>query len=284
MRICELIVSAVSAAPIDLRRDLLQNIVVGGGRWGGWANLAQRLETRLAECLRAHYGPGAYRLPRIKVIKPPEAGASIWMGGSILASIMRSRVPYITADTWRATVEARRRRKGQAAKETTAADAGAPDGDCPPHLLRQDSAPLFASERAHAWDAALLPAAKEAWEVAARERARELVSAAPSLSAALPPELCDLVVDALAQHVMQPCDLRAAAYLPPAEEGIPASADDATLASALRDQLSLDGAVSEAEEAEYAARRLAAYAPCVEELKRWIDQHGHRFAHVEMRS
>ena len=67
VQLAELVMSAIMSAPIDTRRDLLGNIVIGGGRWGGWPQLASHLTSWLEPLV-------ASRLPALpplslKVIK-----------------------------------------------------------------------------------------------------------------------------------------------------------------------------------------------------------------------
>jgi hypothetical protein len=51
MQLTALVTSAVMSAPIDTRRDLLRSVLVGGGRWGGWAGLAARALRRALRML-----------------------------------------------------------------------------------------------------------------------------------------------------------------------------------------------------------------------------------------
>ena len=51
MQLTSLVMSAVMSAPIDTRRQLLQNIIIGGGSWGGWPQLQSHLTSRLEDWL-----------------------------------------------------------------------------------------------------------------------------------------------------------------------------------------------------------------------------------------
>ena len=322
MQLTTLVGSAVMAAPIDTRRDLLSNVIIGGGRWGGWPHLASHLTSRLEGWLawrltataalpsttaqsysglasaigakrREHSqapcgssppsapplaievegnssGPSSDHMayppkipttkpPKVVVIQPPEAGASVWIGGSILASTMRSRVPYLTADAWRARQQ-----------EERAADGP----NTPPHLLAQDSGPLLQREVWGGWDSSLLPGDRRAWESAARRRASALVHAAPSLCAVLPTELLETVAASLLGQsgwltssglaLSPPC---ARAFLPPPDDTLMKAA---STGSAVVDELaalSLESIVVAREDSELAALRRA-YAPCVAELRK----------------
>ena len=103
-RLGSLLTSAVEAAPIDTRRDLLRNILIGGGRWGGWRNLQAHLHRQIDGWLatrRQGERSGAVRTPMaIRVIQPPESGASAWIGGSILGSLGNRSYSMISADEW----------------------------------------------------------------------------------------------------------------------------------------------------------------------------------------
>lgn len=93
MHLGSLLAEAIEAAPIDVRRDLLRNVIVCGGRWGGWPKLREHLCAQLDEWLlrRRASQPtmrdGQANPMMAKVIHPPEAGASAWIGGSILGSL-----------------------------------------------------------------------------------------------------------------------------------------------------------------------------------------------------
>ena len=236
-----LVTSAVMSAPIDTRRALLQSVVIGGGRWGGWTQLKSHLQSRLEAWLAARCSGGpilpaiATHLqncpPPVKVIQPPEARGAVWLGGSVLGSIMRTRVPYLTADIWRARQQPR---------------GGEAEGDTPPHLLRQDSGPQLQFEAGDQWTASLLPTDRPAWEAAARARALALVHAAPSLCAKLPAELCAAIADVLLEQsgLLSNAELRATAHLPPRDDSIYSTVDAVAQAAAALSALSLDAAAA----------------------------------------
>ncbi|KAH7103140.1 actin 1 [Auriculariales sp. MPI-PUGE-AT-0066] len=72
------IYASIMACDLDIRRELYQNIVLSGGTtmYPGLAERIQSEITRLA--------PSGVR---VKVVAPPERKYSVWIGGSILASL-----------------------------------------------------------------------------------------------------------------------------------------------------------------------------------------------------
>ena len=249
MQLTSLVTSAVMSAPIDTRRQLLQNVIIAGGRWGGWPQLQSHLTSRLEDWLTSRRQKVA-----VKVIKPPEAGASVWIGGSVLGGLMRTRVPYLTPTSWRARQEL---------PVATHEEAG---NTCPAHLLRQDSGPLLLQEAWGQWDSRLLPADELAWGGDAHKLALALVCAAPSVCAKLPLELRDVIAAALLRQVdwLTIASPRARAFLPPPEDMWAASADEAksiSLITAARDITN----TALGDEGHLARSR--AFAPCMAELQ-----------------
>jgi hypothetical protein len=250
MQLTSLVASAVMSAPIDTRRQLLQNIIIGGGRWGGWPQLSHHLASRLEAWLASRR-----QMAVPQVFKPPEAGSSVWIGGSILGSIMRSRVPYLTAAAWRMR------------QELPAASHEQTGSACPAHLLRQDSGPLLLQEAWGQWDSRLLPADERAWRADAHKHALALVCAAPSVCAKLPLELCEVIAAALLRQMdwLTVATPRARAFLPPLEDTwAAASADAGRSVGLITPGLDVPGAAL-VDEGHLAKCR--AHAPCMAELR-----------------
>ncbi|KAL3320684.1 Actin, aortic smooth muscle [Cichlidogyrus casuarinus] len=74
----EAIYGSIMRGDVDTRRDLTENLVLSGG-----TTMLQGLGERLAHELRTLY-PLANK---IKLVSPPERKFSVWIGGSILASL-----------------------------------------------------------------------------------------------------------------------------------------------------------------------------------------------------
>jgi actin-related protein len=74
----EVVYNNISSCDVDIRRDLYNNIVLSGGTTM-FPGLAERLHRELSLL--------APKTTRVKVVAPPERKYSVWMGGSILASL-----------------------------------------------------------------------------------------------------------------------------------------------------------------------------------------------------
>lgn len=83
----ELLFHTVNTCDIDLRRDLYNNIVLSGGTTM-YPNISERL-TKELELLTP---PGT----NVRVVAPPERKYSVWIGGSILASLNTFQERWIT--------------------------------------------------------------------------------------------------------------------------------------------------------------------------------------------
>ena len=190
MRLGTLVAEALEAAPLDTRRDLAANIIVGGGRWGGWPGLRDHLRVSVAELWTSRGRPrlcsmATQRTDLPKVIMPPEAAQSAWIGGSIVGSLGNYRSSHMRdEDEWLASLPSGTR------------------GSC------QWKDPMVAVPPDRASQAALRQA-----------RAREYVREAPSLCAKLPEELLVIIDDCLGRMLTYPDvpALRTTAYLPPRE-------------------------------------------------------------------
>ncbi len=83
----EVIVESVSKCDIDLRRDLYANIVLSGGSTM-FPGLKERLTKEIAEMIPENV--------EVKIIAPPERMYSVWIGGSILASLKTFQKMWVT--------------------------------------------------------------------------------------------------------------------------------------------------------------------------------------------
>ncbi|CAP21048.1 Protein CBG24442 [Caenorhabditis briggsae] len=70
--------NSIMKCDIDIRKDLFANTVLSGGTTM-YPGIADRMQKEIAAL-----GPSAIK---IKIIAPPERKYSVWMGGSILASL-----------------------------------------------------------------------------------------------------------------------------------------------------------------------------------------------------
>ncbi|MGQ4833456.1 MAG: actin, cytoplasmic 2 [Candidatus Asgardarchaeia archaeon] len=83
----EVIVDVVNQCDIDLRKDLYANIVLSGG-----STMFPGLKERLYKELRELVPEGT----DVKIIAPPERQFSVWIGGSILASLKTFQRLWVT--------------------------------------------------------------------------------------------------------------------------------------------------------------------------------------------
>jgi len=76
---------------MDLRRDLLGNIVLSGGTTM-FSGFADRLQKEIEALVPSSM--------RVKVIAAPERAHNAWIGGSILASLSSSQYMWITKEEY----------------------------------------------------------------------------------------------------------------------------------------------------------------------------------------
>ena len=106
------VLDSVMSAPIDLRRDLLGNIVVAGRATLG--PRMQQFQEKLGEQLNSlldarnmsrirnwhHYQWGQQSDRVVKVVMPPERRFSVWIGGSIFLTLPDADRHILTQDSW----------------------------------------------------------------------------------------------------------------------------------------------------------------------------------------
>ncbi|KAJ8751073.1 hypothetical protein K2173_016254 [Erythroxylum novogranatense] len=85
----EIVVRSIRRCDMDIRRDMFSNVVVSGG-----TTVIPGLADRLAKELRSLAPPGV----RVKVVAPEERKYSVWIGGSILASLSTFQQMWITKE------------------------------------------------------------------------------------------------------------------------------------------------------------------------------------------
>eukprot|EP00727_Mastigamoeba_balamuthi_P012718 m51a1_g8069 putative actin (288) ;mRNA; r:167938-168940 len=87
----EAVLESINRCDVDLRKDLYNNVVLSGG-----ATLTRGLPERLMKELRALVPPSM----RVNVIAPPERLHSVWIGGSILASLSTFMQHWISKEEY----------------------------------------------------------------------------------------------------------------------------------------------------------------------------------------
>lgn len=79
--------NSVTRCDVDVRRELFGNVVLSGGS-SMFAGLPDRLNKELSDLVTASV--------KVKVVAPPERKYSVWIGGSILASLSTFQQMWIT--------------------------------------------------------------------------------------------------------------------------------------------------------------------------------------------
>jgi len=87
----ELAFNSINKIAIDLKKDLYGNVVIAGGSTM-FPGTADRLQKELVNL--------APRTIKIKVIAPPERKISVWIGGSILASLSTFQQMWISKEEY----------------------------------------------------------------------------------------------------------------------------------------------------------------------------------------
>merc|ERR1712062_758963 len=87
----ETMFSTVMKCDVDIRKDLYENIVMSGGTTM-YEGLSERLEKEMVALAPATM--------KIKVVAPPERKYSVWIGGSILASLSTFQQMWISKEEY----------------------------------------------------------------------------------------------------------------------------------------------------------------------------------------
>ena len=87
----ECIVDSVKKADIDLRKELYQNILLSGG-----TSMFEGIQERLNKEISAKAPPNT----QIRIIAPVERKYSVWIGGSVMATLATFQTSWITAEEY----------------------------------------------------------------------------------------------------------------------------------------------------------------------------------------
>jgi len=87
----ELVYNNISECDVDIRKDLYNNIVLSGG---------STMYPGLPERLHREVSMLAPKTTRVKVVAPPERKYSVWIGGSVLASLTTFQSMWITKEEY----------------------------------------------------------------------------------------------------------------------------------------------------------------------------------------
>jgi len=83
--------NSIGKCDIDIRKDLYSNVVLSGGTTM-FEGIAERMTKELTNLAPASM--------KIKVVAPPERKYSVWIGGSILASLSTFQQMWISKDEY----------------------------------------------------------------------------------------------------------------------------------------------------------------------------------------
>ncbi|KAJ9184205.1 hypothetical protein P3X46_007970 [Hevea brasiliensis] len=83
----EIVVRSIRRCDMDIRREMFSNVVLSGG-----TTVIPGLADRLAKEVSSLASPGV----RVRVVAPPERKYSVWIGGSILASLSTFQQMWVT--------------------------------------------------------------------------------------------------------------------------------------------------------------------------------------------
>ncbi|MHA1595984.1 MAG: actin, cytoplasmic 2 [Candidatus Baldrarchaeia archaeon] len=93
----EVIIESVLACDTTIRKELLSNVILSGGNTM-FPGMKERLQKELTQALKNR----GYDV-EVKVIAPPERQFSVWVGGSILASLKTFQKMWITKKEYQET-------------------------------------------------------------------------------------------------------------------------------------------------------------------------------------
>ena len=79
--------NSIMKCDVDIRKDLYANVVLSGGTTM-YAGIADRMSKEITALAPASM--------KVKIIAPPERKYSVWIGGSILASLSTFQTMWIT--------------------------------------------------------------------------------------------------------------------------------------------------------------------------------------------
>ncbi|EOB11770.1 Actin-11 [Nosema bombycis CQ1] len=92
MSIQDTIFDSIKACDVDIRKDLYSNIVLSGG-----STLFPNVAVRLDKEIKAL----APTTVKINVVSPPERKYSVWIGGSIVASLSTFQEMWVSKEEYR---------------------------------------------------------------------------------------------------------------------------------------------------------------------------------------
>lgn len=101
--VAEMLFGAIQAAPVDVRTDLYKHVVLSGGS-SMYPGLPSRLEKEMKQLYLTRVlngDPSRLNKFKIKIEDPPRRKHMVFLGGAVLADIMRSRQDFwISREEW----------------------------------------------------------------------------------------------------------------------------------------------------------------------------------------
>ncbi|EFJ51985.1 actin-like protein [Volvox carteri f. nagariensis] len=87
----KMLTDSINACDIDVRKNLLENLVLSGG-----TTMVEGIAARLTKEVTAMAPPSA----TVRVVAPPERKFLVWIGGSVLASLASFSSKWVTRDEY----------------------------------------------------------------------------------------------------------------------------------------------------------------------------------------
>ncbi|GLI68966.1 hypothetical protein VaNZ11_013494 [Volvox africanus] len=86
-----MLMDSINACDIDVRKELLNNLVLSGG-----TTMVEGIAARLSKEVTSMAPPGS----AVRVVAPPERKYLVWIGGSVLASLASFSSQWVTRDEY----------------------------------------------------------------------------------------------------------------------------------------------------------------------------------------
>jgi actin len=86
-----MLMDSITSCDLDVRKDLLNNLVLSGG-----STMVEGIAARLTKEITAMAPPGS----SVRVVAPPERKFLVWIGGSVLASLASFASQWVSREEY----------------------------------------------------------------------------------------------------------------------------------------------------------------------------------------